>query len=400
MPTKYQMPLLDPLPVAFAHGEGVWLTDTQGRKYLDALSGVAVCGLGHAHPEITQAICDQAGKLLHTSNWYEVPLQAELAERLCKKAGMDNAFFCNSGAEANEAAIKLARLYGHQRKVANPTIIVTDGSFHGRTLATLSASGSRKIQAGFEPLVTGFSRVPYNNSDAVRVVAENNKDVVAILVEPITGEGGIQIPDAGYLKSLREICDERGWLLMLDEIQTGMCRTGKWFAFEHDGIKPDVLTLAKGLGNGVPIGACLARGAAGQVFKPGSHGSTFSGNPLVCRVGLTVLEILERGKFEKRAAELGARILNGLRKSLDGVTGVKEIRGKGLMLAVELDRPCKEILMLALERGLLLNVTADSVVRLLPPFILNDAEADQIVSGVAECVRGFLASSESKTAQA
>jgi acetylornithine/N-succinyldiaminopimelate aminotransferase len=400
MPTKYQMPLLDPLPVAFAHGEGVWLTDTQGRKYLDALSGVAVCGLGHAHPEITQAICDQAGKLLHTSNWYEVPLQAELAERLCKKAGMDNAFFCNSGAEANEAAIKLARLYGHQRKVANPTIIVTDGSFHGRTLATLSASGSRKIQAGFEPLVTGFSRVPYNNSDAVRVVAENNKDVVAILVEPITGEGGIQIPDAGYLKSLREICDERGWLLMLDEIQTGMCRTGKWFAFEHDGIKPDVLTLAKGLGNGVPIGACLARGAAGQVFRPGSHGSTFSGNPLVCRVGLTVLEILERGKFEKRAAELGARILNGLRKSLDGVTGVKEIRGKGLMLAVELDRPCKEILMLALERGLLLNVTADSVVRLLPPFILNDAEADQIVSGVAECVRGFLASSESKTAQA
>lgn len=394
------MPLLDPLPVAFAHGAGVWLTDTQGRKYLDALSGVAVCGLGHAHPEITQAICDQAGKLLHTSNWYEVPLQAELAERLCKKAGMDNAFFCNSGAEANEAAIKLARLYGHQRKVANPTIIVTDGSFHGRTLATLSASGSRKIQAGFEPLVTGFSRVPYNSADAVRVVAENNKDIVAILVEPVTGEGGIQIPDAGYLKSLREICDERGWLLMLDEIQTGMCRTGKWFAFEHEGIKPDVLTLAKGLGNGVPIGACLARGAAAQVFKPGSHGSTFSGNPLVCRVGLTVVEILERGKFEKRATELGARILNGLKKSLNNVTGVKEIRGKGLMLAVELDRPCKEILTLALERGLLLNVTADSVVRLLPPFILNDAEADQIVSIVTDCVRGFLSSGESKTAQA
>lgn len=394
------MPLLDPLPVAFAHGAGAWLTDTQGRKYLDALSGVAVCGLGHAHPEITQAICDQAGKLLHTSNWYEVPLQAELAERLCKKAGMDNAFFCNSGAEANEAAIKLARLYGHQRKVTNPTIIVTDGSFHGRTLATLSASGSRKIQAGFEPLVTGFSRVPYNNADAVRVVAENNKDVVAILVEPVTGEGGIQIPDAGYLKSLREICDERGWLLMLDEIQTGMCRTGKWFAFEHEGIKPDVLTLAKGLGNGVPIGACLARGAAAQVFKPGSHGSTFSGNPLVCRVGLTVVEILERGKFEKRATELGARILNGLKKSLNDIAGVKEIRGKGLMLAVELDRPCKEILTLALERGLLLNVTADSVVRLLPPFILNDAEADQIVGIVTDCVLGFLSSSESKTARA
>ena len=398
MPTNYQMPVFAPLPVAFAHGAGAWLTDTQGRKYLDALSGVAVCGLGHAHPEITQAICDQAGKLLHTSNWYEVPLQAELAERLCKKTGMDNAFFCNSGAEANEAAIKLARLYGHQKKILNPTIIVTDGSFHGRTLATLSASGNRKIQAGFEPLVTGFSRVPYNDLEAVRVVAENNKDVVAILVEPITGEGGIQIPDAGYLKGLRAICDERGWLLMLDEIQTGMCRTGKWFAFEHAGIKPDVLSLAKGLGNGVPIGACLARAAAAQVFKPGTHGSTFSGNPLVCRVGLTVLDILGRGKYEKRAAELGTRILNGLKNSLDAVVGVKEIRGQGLMLAVELDRPCKEILTLALERGLLLNVTADSVVRLLPPLILSDHEADQIVSGVAECVRSFLASSELKTA--
>jgi len=399
MPTNYQIPVFAPLPVAFAHGAGAWLTDTQGRKYLDALSGVAVCGLGHAHPEITQAICDQAGKLLHTSNWYEVPLQAELAERLCKHAGMDNAFFCNSGAEANEAAIKLARLYGHQKKVLNPTIIVTDGSFHGRTLATLSASGNRKIQAGFEPLVTGFSRVPYNDLDAVRVVAENNKDIVAILVEPITGEGGIQIPDASYLQGLRAICDERGWLLMLDEIQTGMCRTGKWFAFEHAGIKPDVLSLAKGLGNGVPIGACLARGAAAQVFKPGTHGSTFSGNPLVCRVGLTVLDILERGKYERRAAELGTHILNGLKKSLDGVAGVKEIRGQGLMLAVELDRPCKEVLTLALERGLLLNVTADSVVRLLPPLILSDAEADQVVSGVTECVRSFLASSAPKAAQ-
>jgi acetylornithine aminotransferase len=400
MPTKYQMPVFAPLPVAFARGEGVWLTDTQGRKFLDALSGVAVCGLGHAHPEITKAICDQAGKLLHTSNWYEVPLQVELAERLCKKTGMENAFFCNSGAEANEAAIKLARLYGHQKKVLNPTIIVTEGSFHGRTLATLSASGNRKIQAGFEPLVTGFSRVPYNDLEAIRVVAENNKDVVAILVEPIIGEGGIQIPDAGYLKGLREICDARGWLLMLDEIQTGMCRTGKWFAFEHEGVRPDVLSLAKGLGNGVPIGACLARGAAAQVLKPGSHGSTFSGNPLVCRVGLTVMDLLEQGKFDKRAAGLGTRILTGLKKSLDGVAGVKDIRGKGLMLAVELDRPCKEILTLALERGLLVNVTADSVVRLLPPLILSDAEADQIVSGVAECVRRFLADSEPKTAQA
>ncbi len=400
MPTSYQMPVFAPLPVAFTRGEGAWLWDAQGRKYLDALAGVAVCGLGHANPEITAAICDQAGKLLHTSNWYEIPLQAELAERLCQRAGMDNAFFCNSGAEANEAAIKLARLYGHQKKILNPTIIVTDGSFHGRTLATLSASGNRKIQAGFEPLVTGFSRVPYNDLDAVRVVAENNKDVVAILVEPIMGVGGIQIPDPGYLKGLRTICDERGWLLMLDEIQTGMCRTGKWFAFEHEGIKPDVLTLAKGLGNGVPIGACLARGAAAQVFKPGSHGSTFSGNPLVCRVGLTVLDILERGKFEKRALDLGTHILNGLKKSLDGIAGVKEVRGQGLMLAVELDRPCKEILTLALERGLLLNITADSVVRLLPPLILSDAEADQIVGSVAGCVQDFLASNVPQTAQA
>ena len=391
MPTNYQMPVFAPLPVAFAHGAGAWLTDTQGRKYLDALSGVAVCGLGHAHPEITQAICDQAGKLLHTSNWYEVPLQAELAERLCKRAGMDNAFFCNSGAEANEAAIKLARLYGHQKKVLNPTIIVTDGSFHGRTLATLSASGNRKIQAGFEPLVTGFSRVPYNDLDAVRVVAENNKDVVAILVEPITGEGGIQIPDAGYLKGLREICDARGWLLMLDEIQTGMCRTGKWFAYQHEDVLPDVLTLAKGLGNGVPIGACLARGAAAQVFQPGSHGSTFSGNPLVSRVALTVIETLKQDKLDKRAAQLGKRILSGLQKSLQGMAGVKDIRGLGLLLAIELDRPCKDIMHIALEQGLLLNVTADKVVRLLPPLILTDAEADQVVAGVTDAVRAFLA---------
>jgi len=400
MPTRYQMPVFAPLPVAFARGQGAWLWDTQDRKYLDALSGVAVCGLGHAHPEIAAAIADQAGKLLHTSNWYEIPLQAELAERMCRKTGMDNVFFCNSGAEANEAAIKLARLYGNQKKIQGPTIIVTEGSFHGRTLATLSATGNRKIQAGFEPLVSGFSRVPYNDLAAVRAVAENNKDVVAVLVEPITGEGGIQIPDKGYLKGLREICDERGWLLMLDEIQTGMCRTGKWFAFEHEDIKPDVLTLAKGLGNGVPIGACLARGAAAQVFKPGSHGSTFAGNPLVCRVGLTVIDLLEKGKLDHRAAALGAHMLSGLRESLHGVDGVQEIRGQGLMLAIELDRPCKEILTLALERGLLLNVTADTVVRLLPPLILTDAEADQIVAGVAECVRAFLTVDKAKAANA
>jgi acetylornithine aminotransferase len=390
MPTPYQMPVFAPLPVAFSHGHGAWLWDTQGRKYLDAMCGVAVVGLGHAHPDIAKAICDQAGKLLHTSNWYEIPLQERLAERLCKLAGMDNVFFCNSGAEANEAAIKLARLYGHKKKILNPTIIVTEGSFHGRTLATLSATGNRKIQAGFEPLVTGFNRVPYNDLQAVMQVAEHNRDVVAVLVEPITGEGGIGIPDAGYLQGLRRVCDERGWLLMLDEIQTGMGRTGKWFAFEHEGIRPDVMTLAKSLGNGVPIGACLARGAAAQVFQPGTHGSTFSGNPLVCRVALTVLDLLEQGRLDARAAQLGSRILADLREGLAGVGGVRDIRGRGLMLAIELDRPCKDIMKLALDDGLLVNVTADTVVRLLPPLILSDEEADQLGQGVASVVRRFL----------
>lgn len=384
------MPVFAPLPVAFTHGKGAWLWDSKGRKYLDAMCGVAVVGLGHAHPDIAQAICDQAGRLLHTSNWYEIPLQAQLAERLCKRAGMDNVFFCNSGAEANETAIKLARLYGNKKKILNPTIIVTEGSFHGRTLATLSATGNRKIQAGFEPLVTGFNRVPYNDLNAVTQVADNNKDVVAILVEPVTGEGGINIPTPDYLEGLRRVCDERGWLLMLDEIQTGMCRTGKWFAFEHTGIVPDVLTLAKGLGNGVPIGACLARGAAAQVFQLGNHGSTFSGNPLVSRVALTVIDLLEQGKLDARAALLGDRILNGLRTQLANVAGVRDIRGQGLMLAVELDRPCKEIMKLALDDGLLVNVTADSVVRLLPPLILSDDEADQIAQGVARVIRRFL----------
>jgi acetylornithine aminotransferase len=384
------MPLFAALPVAFTHGEGAWLWDTDGKKYLDALAGIAVCGLGHAHPAVTAALCDQAGKLLHTSNWYQIPLQEQLAERLCKLAGMDNAFFCNSGAEANEAAIKLARLYGHQRDILTPGIIVTEGSFHGRTLATLSASGNRKIQSGFEPLVQGFYRVPYNDLAAVRQVGERNKDVVAVLVEPITGEGGISIPDTGYLKGLRQICDERGWLLMLDEIQSGMCRTGKWFACQHEGVVPDVMTLAKGLGNGVPIGACLAHGKAAHVFKPGSHGSTFSGNPLVCRVALAVIDELEKGKLAERAARLGQRLLAGLKEKLGLVPGVREIRGRGLMLAVELDRPCKELLQLALESGILINVTAENVVRLLPPLIFTDSEAALLVEKLDQVIRAFL----------
>jgi acetylornithine aminotransferase len=392
MTTKsYQMPVFSPLPVAFERGTGAWLWDTQGKKYLDALCGVAVCGLGHAHPAVTAAISDQAGKLLHTSNWYHIPLQEKLAQAVCQISGMDNAFFCNSGAEANEAAIKLARLHAHQRKILDPSIIVMEGSFHGRTLATLSASGNRKIQAGFEPLLRGFNRVPFNDLDAVKLVGDNNSNVVAVLVEPVQGEGGITIPAPGYLKGLRQLCDARGWLLMLDEIQTGMCRTGKWFAYQHEDILPDVLTIAKGLGNGVPIGACLARGAAAQVFQPGSHGSTFSGNPLMSRVALTVIETLKKDKLDKRAMLLGKRILTGLQKSLQGMAGVKDIRGFGLLLAVELDRPCKDIMNIALEQGLLLNVTADKVVRLLPPLILTDEEADRVVAGVADAVRAFLA---------
>lgn len=384
------MPLFSGLPVAFTHGQGAWLWDTKGKKYLDALAGIAVCGLGHAHPAVTAALCDQAGKLLHTSNWYEIPLQEQLAERLCRLTGMDNAFFCNSGAEANEAAIKLARLYGHQRDILTPGIIVTEGSFHGRTLATLSASGNRKIQSGFEPLVQGFYRVPYNDLEAVRQVGERNKDVVAVLVEPITGEGGVVLPDAGYLQGLRRICDERQWLLILDEIQTGICRTGQWFAYQHEGVTPDVLTLAKGLGNGVPIGACLARGAASKVFKPGSHGSTFSGNPLVCRVALTVLDELHKGKLAERAERLGERLRAALQERLGRIPGVKEVRGRGLMLAVQLDRPCKELMQRACDNGLLINVTADSVIRLLPPLILTDAEADQLVDILERTVRAFL----------
>ena len=318
-------------------------------------------------------------------------LQQKLAGELCRLSGMETVFFSNSGAEANEAAIKLARLYGHQRKVGTPTIIVTEGSFHGRTLATLSATGNRKIQAGFEPLVTGFNRVPYNDLAAIAQVGDNNKDVVAVLVEPITGEGGIGIPDEGYLAALRQLCDQRGWLLMLDEIQTGMGRTGRWFACQHENVLPDVMTLAKGLGNGVPIGACLARGAAASVFQPGNHGSTFGGNPLACRAGLAVVETIAQENLCERAAALGARMLAGLNRHLSGVQGVRQIRGKGLMLAVELDRPCREIMTRSLERGLLVNVTADTVVRLLPPLILSDAEADQLVEGLCPVICEFLA---------
>ncbi|MDR3390424.1 MAG: acetylornithine transaminase [Sulfuriferula sp.] len=377
-------------PVTFVRGEGVWLWDDAGNRYLDALAGVAVNGLGHAHPVLTQAVCEQARNLIHSSNIYQVQRQEQLAERLCRLSGMDKVFFCNSGCEANEAAIKLARLYGHGKGIATPTIIVMEKSFHGRTMATLTATGSRKVQAGFEPLLTGFVRVPYNDIEAVRQVAEHNHEVVAVLVEPIEGEGGVRIPDAAYLGELRQVCDAHGWLLMLDEVQTGVGRTGTWFAFQHTAIRPDVMTLAKGLGSGVPIGACVARGEAADVFKPGNHGSTFGGNPLACAAGLATLQVLEDDNLLANVNRVGAALIAGFERELAGVAGVKAIRGLGMMIGIELDRPCGELVKLALAAHLLINVTADNVIRLVPPLIMSADEAAQLVSGLSPVIREFL----------
>jgi acetylornithine aminotransferase len=378
------------LPVAFTRGEGVWLWDEAGRRYLDALAGIAVNGLGHAHPRLVRAIADQAGQLIHTSNIYRVLRQEQLADRLCALSGMAQAFFCSSGAEANEAAIKLARLYGHQRGVEIPTIIVMEKAWHGRTIATLSATGSRKAQAGFEPLVAGFVRVPYNDLDAVRAVAEHHRNIVAVLLEPIQGEGGINVADIAYQQGLHALCRERGWLYMLDEVQSGIGRTGSWFAFEHAGVKPDVMALAKGLGSGVPIGACLADGAAMDVFKPGNHGTTFGGGPLVCAAALATLDIMADEGLLANAARQGVRLKSALEAGLKGVAGVVEIRGQGLMLGIELDRPCGEIVKQALEQALLVNVTSDNVVRLLPPLILEDGHTDQIASILVPIIKRFL----------
>ena len=378
------------LPVAFVRGEGVWLWDTEGRRYLDAVGGIAVCALGHAHPAVAEAVAEQAAVLVHTSNLFRIPLQERLAERLVALSGMDQAFFCNSGAEANEAAIKIARLLGHERGLEAPAIVVMEGAFHGRTLATLTATGDRKVQAGFEPLVQGFVRVPYGDLEALRAVGANRREIVAVLCEPIQGEGGVVMPPPGYLAGLREVCDRHGWLLMLDEVQTGMCRTGRWFAFQHEGVTPDVMTLAKSLGNGVPIGACLARGAAAGLIRPGKHASTFGGNPLACRAALAVLDLLEQGRLAERAAELGEALLERLRRALGDVPGVVEIRGRGLIIGVMLDRPCGELVERALGLGLLINVTAERVVRLLPPLILSDAEAVVLVERLGNVIREFL----------
>ncbi len=378
-----------PLPVAFESGKGAYLFDTEGNKYLDAVAGVAVCSLGHANPEVADAIAEQARTLIHTSNLYKIAHQIELGDKLCALSGMDKVFFGNSGAEANEAAIKLARLYGKQQGIERPNIIVASGSFHGRTLATLSATGSRKIQAGFSPLVEGFVRVNYNDIDAINKVAENNADIVAILVEPVQGEGGVVVPDDDYLNQIREICDKNNWLMMLDEIQTGMGRTGKWFAFQHNNIKPDVMTLAKALGNGVPIGACLASGKAAEVFSPGTHGSTFGGNPLTTRAALSVLDVMTRENLYANAEDMGQYLLQQFKQELSNVESVVDIRGKGLMLGIELNKDCGDLVNQALDKKLLVNVTAGKTIRLLPPLIITKEQADEIVKTVSLLVQNF-----------
>lgn len=390
MATQPLMNVFNRLSVAFERGEGSWLYDTDGNRYLDALCGIAVTGLGHAHPAVTRAISEQAGKLVHCSNLYTIPLQEELAERLTRISGMENVFFANSGAEANEAAIKLARRHGHARGIDTPTIIVMEQSFHGRTLATLSATGNRAVQQGFEPLVGGFVRVPFDDAEAVKQVASNNPNVVAVLVEPIQGEGGVHIPADDYLAQLRAICDEHQLLLMLDEVQTGNGRTGQFFAYQHTDILPDVVTTAKGLGNGFPIGACLARGAAAEVFMPGAHGTTFGGNPLACAVGIAVVDTIVQDGLCARAEALGKRICDGFRAEIGDAPFVREIRNKGLMIGIELTEAGTELAVLAKVKGVLLNITGGGhVIRMLPPLVMTDHEADLLVSTVSQLVRVY-----------
>ena len=377
------------LPVTFARGKGAWLWDDQGNKYLDALAGIAVCGIGHCHPKLVKAISEQAGTLIHTSNLYHIDKQEKLAKKLAILSGLNKSFFCNSGAEANETAIKLARLYGHNKGIDQPTIIVMENSFHGRTMATLTATGNRKVQAGFEPLLTGFARVPFNDLDAIAQVSAHNKNVVAILVEPYQGEGGVNVPQANYLKGLRQICDENDWLLMLDEVQCGIGRSGKWFAFQNSEIVPDVITLAKSLGSGVPIGACIAGNVAGDIFKPGNHASTFGGNPLACAAAITTLDIIEEENLMCNALEQGNFIRKNLLERLGNLSHVTQIRGHGLMIGIELTKPCGELVKKALEQGLLLNVTSDKVVRLLPPLVIKQNESEQIINMVSTLIKEF-----------
>ncbi|NMG70558.1 aspartate aminotransferase family protein [Parazoarcus communis] len=378
------------LPVAFTHGDGVWLHDETGKRYLDALSGIAVSTLGHNHPRLVRAISQQASRVLHTSNLYGIPLQDRLGDRLAELSGMEEVFFCNSGCEANEAAIKLARMFGHQKGIELPTIIVMESAFHGRTMATLSATGNRKAQAGFEPLVSGFVRVPYKDIAAIRQAVEHNHQVVAVMLEMIQGEGGINIADDAFQREVRALCDERGLLMICDEVQCGVGRTGRWFGWQHAGVMPDVMTLAKGLGSGVPIGACLTAGRAAGLFKPGNHGSTFGGNPLACAAGLATLDAIADDRLMENAVQVGNEIRAGLAEALKGVDGVVEIRGKGLMIGVELDRPCGELVKRGLDAGLLINVTAERVVRLLPALVFTSVDAQTLVDALAPLIRDFL----------
>ncbi len=373
--------------LSFARGKGAWLFDTHNKGYLDAISGIAVCGLGHAHPAVAETIARQAATLVHTSNLYNIPQQEKLGETLCQLSGMDKVFFGNSGAEANECAIKLARFYGHSKDIETPVIIVMENSFHGRTLATLTATGNRKVQAGFEPLVQGFVRAPYGDVEAIRTIAANNPNVVAVLVEPIQGEGGVNIPASDYLNLLREICSQHDWLLMLDEVQTGNGRTGKYFAYQHNGIIPDVVTTAKGLGNGFPIGACLAKGIAADLFQPGNHGSTYGGSPLACATAQTVVDTLVQENLIERAAVLGTKLLSGFQRELAGCEQVAAVRGKGLMIGIELKKDCPNLVADASAQGLLINVTAGKVIRLLPPLVLSDADAELLVSSLCKLIR-------------
>ena len=379
------------LPVTFSHGEGCRITDTDGKEYLDALSGIAVSTLGHAHPRLVAAIAAQAGRMLHTSNLYRIAEQEQLADKLCALSGMAEVFFGNSGAEANEAAIKLARFYGHKKNVELPTVIVMEKAFHGRTMATLSATGNRKAQAGFEPLVSGFVRVPYGDLEAIKAVAEHNKNIVAVMLEIIQGEGGIHLADPAYYRGIRELCDAHDWLMICDEVQCGMGRTGKWFGYQQAGIQPDIATLAKGLGSGVPIGACMAGGKAAGLFGPGNHGSTFGGNPLAATAALTTIDVMEQDGLLANAAQMGALIRQLFGEALAGVKGVVDIRGHGLMIGLELDRPCGALVGKALEAGLLINVTAECVIRFLPPLIFSERDARELVERCAPLIKEFLA---------
>jgi acetylornithine/N-succinyldiaminopimelate aminotransferase len=390
-PMPHVMKTYGRLPLALSHGRGCWLWDTEGRKYLDGLGGIAVNTLGHAHPKLVPALHDQINKLIHSSNYYEVPLQEQLAAKLCEISGLTNTFFCNSGLEANEGAIKIARKYGHDKGIDQPEIIVYEKAFHGRSIATLSATGNPKVQAGFGPLVEGFIRVPLNDIAAVEALAQSRPNIVAVFLEVIQGEGGINPSRIEYLQQLRRVCGERGWLLMLDEVQCGIGRTGKWFAHQWAGIQPDVMPLAKGLGSGVPIGAIVCGPRAANVLGPGNHGTTFGGNPLAMRAGIETLRIMEEDRLLDNAAAVGAALRAGLERELGALPGVVEIRGQGLMLGIELARPCGELLGRAAEAGLMISVTAERVIRLVPPLILSADEAAQIVAILAPLVKEFLA---------